>query len=59
MCHDRAILMIYFRAEVDKNYLVEPEVIILADFEKLVKRENVTHREYSAGCLEVNLPPPS
>ena len=47
MCHDRAILMIYFRTEVDKNYLVEPEVIILADFEKLVKRENVTRREYS------------
>ena len=45
MCHDRAILMIYFRAEVDKNYWVKPEVIILADCEKLVKRENVTTRE--------------
>lgn len=51
--------MIYFRTEVDKNYLAEPEVIILADFEKLLKRENVTHRENTAKCLEVNLLPPS
>ena len=60
-CHDQAILMIYFRTEVDKNYLAEPEVIILilADFEKLLKRENVTRREHTALCLEVNLPPPS
>ena len=58
-CHDQAILMIYFRTEVDKNYLAEPEVIILADFEKLLKKENVTHREHTALCLEVNLPPPS
>ena len=58
MCHDRAILMIYFRTEVDKNYWVKPEVIILADYEKLVKRENVTTREYKAArCSEVNLPP--
>ena len=53
--------MIYFRTEVDKNYLAEPEVIILilADFEKLLRRENVTPRENTALCLEVNLPPPS
>ena len=53
--------MIYFRTEVDKNYLAEPEVIILilADFEKFVRRENVTRRENRALCLEVNLPPPS